>query len=88
MWEIANSRSQDSKIGLFEDLLNLVDQATIGKEPNITFVNIVKLGQISGSTTPLHARKGVLEPLIGIDRQCVLCSDNRNLLFVAKSMTR
>ena len=88
MWEIAKRRSSDSRTILFEDSLNVVDQAIMGREPNIKLVNIVKLGQISGLRTPLHAWKGVLEPLIGIDRQCVFCSNNRNPLFVARSITR
>ena len=84
MWPTAMRRSQNIRIALLADLLNVVDQATIGRAPNITLLTMVILRPVSGSETPAHATNGVLAPKMGRDSQCDFAFCKSSLSFVAK----
>ena len=67
MWPTARRRSQNIRMALLVDLLNVVDQAIIGRAPNMTLLTMVKLRTTSGLPTPAHAMNGMLAPGIGRD---------------------
>ena len=88
MWPTAIRRSQNIRIALLDDLLNVVDQATIGTAPNITLLTMVILSPTSGLSTPAHATNGMLAPKVGRDSQCDFPFCRFSLLFVAKRTIR
>ena len=88
MWPTARRRSQNIRMALLVDLLNVVDHATTGRAPNMTLLTIVILKATSGSLTPAHARKGALAPGIGRDSQCNFAFGRFSLSFVAKRMIK
>lgn len=85
-WPTAKRRSQNIKIALLVDLLNVVDQAAVGSAPNMTLLTIDKVKTTSGSSTPAHAANGMLEPGTGRNSQWVFAFGRFVLLFVAKRM--
>ncbi len=88
MCPTARRRSQNIRITLLVDLLNVVDQASIGRAPNMTLPTMVILGSRSRSVTPAHAKNGVLAPGMGRDSQCDFAFGTFSLLFVVKRMIK
>ncbi|CAL8581397.1 hypothetical protein XPA_007092 [Xanthoria parietina] len=72
-------------MALFVDVLNVFDQATMGRAPSMTLVSMNTILSISGSSTPAHARNGALVPGTNIGSQCDFAVGKLALLFVAKS---
>ena len=52
-------------MALLADLLNVIDQATMGRAPSIMQLTTPLIMKISGSMIPAHARNGALEPGTG-----------------------
>lgn len=77
-------RSQDIKIALFVDFLNVFDQAAMGRAPSMTLVSMITVPSMSGSSTPAHARNGAFVLGTNIDSQCDFAFGKLALLFVAK----
>lgn len=75
-------------MALLADFLNVVDQADMGKAPNMTQLTICTVAETSESTIPAHAMNSMLDPGIGIDSQRVAACGGYNLLFVAKTMSK
>ena len=84
VWPTVRRRSQNIRIALLDDLLNVADHAAVGSAPSMTTLIMFIIWATSGSLMPAHATNGGLTSEKDSMSQCDFIFEGFNLCFFAK----